>query len=380
MKDSYEKIAKHALIDHRLKTDQMRAIVNIVDTVINHEDAFNSREEILEARSHAIAKAFEAGLLKPIKQDFPEPVKKLWNKDGLRSEQYEFESQPDGNTVKISFIRPDSDEILPCVYYIHGGGMASGSCFEPTYQMWGRVLAKNNVAVAMVDFRNSEIPSMLNMQEVAPFPAGLNDCYSGLLFVHSQKQHLGIDQRIVVAGESGGGNLTLATALKCKQEGRMDLIQHGLYALCPYIAGNWPSGVLNDGKLGTSHVDNQGIFLSLDGNQTTAMGYGIDAFRARNPLAWPSFASVDDLVGLPRCTIVVNEFDPLRDEGILFYRKLLKARVNATCIQSFGTLHGSELMVPSVPDLSLSCAASIAAFVAASPELVHALATNSSKL
>ena len=41
---------------------------------------------------------------------------------GLRIGTHELTSEPDGNTVKIQFIRPDGDETLPCVYYIHGGG------------------------------------------------------------------------------------------------------------------------------------------------------------------------------------------------------------------------------------------------------------------
>ena len=75
-----------------------------------------------------------------------------------------------------------------------------------------------------------------SVPEVAPFPAGLNDCVSGLKWVVANAGQLGIDPaRIIVAGESGGGNLTLATGLKLKQDGELGLIK-GLYALCPYIA------------------------------------------------------------------------------------------------------------------------------------------------
>merc|ERR1712167_26456 len=92
----------------------------------------------------------------------------------------------------------------------------------------------------MVDFRNSEVPSMTN-QKVKPYPAGLNDCYSGLIWCHEHAVELGVDpKRVCVAGESGGGNLAIATALKCKREGRLDLIPNGFFALCPYIAGVWP--------------------------------------------------------------------------------------------------------------------------------------------
>lgn len=51
---------------------------------------------------------------------------------------------------------------------------------------------------------------------------------------------LGIDPgRVIVAGESGGGNLTLATGMRLVRDGEMGLVR-GLYALCPYIAGRWP--------------------------------------------------------------------------------------------------------------------------------------------
>ncbi len=66
------------------------------------------------------------------------------------------------------------------------------------------------VAVAMVDFRNCLQAS--SAPEVEPFPAGLNDCVSGLKWVAENHSALGVDPaRIIVAGESGGGNLTLAT-------------------------------------------------------------------------------------------------------------------------------------------------------------------------
>src|ERR1700761_6239419 len=58
-------------------------------------------------------------------------------------------SQPDGNTINLQVIRPDNDETLACVYYIHGGGMASLSCFDDNYTAWGRLVAAGGVAVVM---------------------------------------------------------------------------------------------------------------------------------------------------------------------------------------------------------------------------------------
>jgi acetyl esterase/lipase len=272
---------------------------------------------------------------------------------GLDVSTYDVTSQPDGNAIKIRFIRPQSDDRLPCVYYIHGGGMASFSCELGMYRSWGRILAHQGVAVAMVDFRNCITPS--SVPEVEPFPAGLNDCVSGLKWVHEHAGELGIDaDHLIVSGESGGGNLTLATGLKLRQDGDLGLVR-GLYALCPYIAGSWPQDRL------PSSTENNGILLDLHDNRG-AVGYGIEAFEAKDPLAWPLFASEDDVRGLVPTVISVNECDPLRDEGIEFYRLLLRAGVPARCRQVMGTIHGTEIFSIACPDISYETAASIAQF------------------
>jgi acetyl esterase/lipase len=273
--------------------------------------------------------------------------------EGLRIETRELTSAPDGNTIKVQFIRPDTDEVLPGVVYLHGGGMQTGSCFDALYRMWGRVLAHQGLAVVMVDFRNCLVPS--SAPEIAPFPAGLNDCVSGVRWTAGNAAELGIDPgRIIVAGESGGGNLTLATGMKLLRDGDMHLVR-GLYALCPYIAGRWPQ------ERFPSSIENEGILLNLHHNRG-AMAYGIEHFEAGNPLAWPSFATEDDVRGLAPTFISVNEADPLRDEGIEFYRLLLRAGVPAQCRVVMGTSHGIDIFAAVVPDIAAQTAASIALF------------------
>ncbi len=272
---------------------------------------------------------------------------------GLTIKTAVFTSQPDGNEIKIQFIRPEGAEILPCVYYIHGGGMQSFSAYDGMYRAWGRIIAAQGVAVAMVDFRNCLQAS--SAPEVAPFPAGLNDCVSGLKWVAANHAALGVDPaRIVIAGESGGGNLTLATGLKLLRDGDIGLIK-GLYALCPYIAGAWP-----DARYPSS-TENNGILLDLHSNRG-AMAYGIEALNAKDPLAWPGFATEADVKGLPPVVISVNECDPLRDEGISFYRLLLKAGQPARCRQVMGTIHGTEIFAAACPEISRDTASDLANF------------------
>src|SRR5262249_44308077 len=146
--------------------------------------------------------------------------------------------------------------------------------------------------------------------------------------------------------------LTLATGLKLKKENDLGLIK-GLYALCPYIAGAWPQDRY------PSSIENNEILLELHNNRG-AMAYGIEAFNAKDPLAWPGFAEEDDVKGFPPTVISVNECDPLRDEGIEFYRLLLRAGVSARCRQVMGTVHGTEIFAVTCPEISRDTASHIA--------------------
>jgi hypothetical protein len=114
--------------------------------------------------------------------------------------------------------------------------------------------------------------------------------YQGVEWLHENSESLRIDKtRIVVAGESGGGNLTLATGMSLKNEGKLDMIK-GLYALCPYIAGIWPL------ESNPSSISNNGIFLDLSDN-SGPVSYGIEELKNKNPLAWPGFAKIEDVKG-----------------------------------------------------------------------------------
>jgi acetyl esterase/lipase len=314
------KLAEDPRIDPRIK-----AVMGAMPAA-SQGDA-ESREQILAEANSEAAQAARQGMDAFMALCDNEDVAPS---TGLDISTHEFTSAPDGNTIQVQLIRPQSDEALPCAYYIHGGGMQIMSCFDGIYQSWGRIIAAQGIAVAMVDFRNCMVAS--SAPEVAPFPAGLNDCVSGVKWLKENAATLGIDPaKIIVAGESGGGNLTLATGLKLKQDGDGDAIR-GLYALCPYIAGHWPQERL------PSSIENNGLLLDLHNNRG-GLAYGIEALEKS-----------------------VNECDPLRDEGIEFYRLLLRAGVPARCRQVMGTIHGTEIFAVACPEISRDTAASIARF------------------
>ena len=337
-------IAEDPRIDPRLKQ-----MLLAMPAVSNPGDA-NSREELVEQANSPVGLARVAELEKIFEGVDSEPTAP---QGGLTVDRLTAVSQPDGNTVNLQVIRPDTNDRLPCVYYIHGGGMQTMSCFYGNYRAWGKIIASQGVVVVMVDFRNCLTPS--SVPQIAPYPAGLNDCVSVLRQLPDLANEFSFDpDNIIVAGESGGGNLTLATGMRLLKDGDIDCIK-GLYALCPYIAGVWPVDE------SPSSIENNGIMIDLHNNRG-AMAYGIEEYNNENPLAWPRFATEEDVKGLPSTMISVNECDPLRDEGVNFYRLLLGSGVRAFCRQVMGTTHGTEVFPLTAPDIARETAVSIAAF------------------
>ncbi len=248
----------------------------------------------------------------------------------------------DGNDVTLYIHRPANvDGAVPAILHLHGGGMAILEAADGNYNRWRDELAATGMVVVGVEFRNAA-----GKLGPFPFPAGLNDCAAALAWVGDNKAALGIS-KLVVSGESGGGNLTLATTLKAKQDGKLDLID-GVYAQCPYISGVYGT---KDPAL-ASLWENDGYFLECTMMGALAKTYDPSGDNATNPLAWPYHAPVEDLAGLPPHVISVNQLDPLRDEGLAYAAKLLRAGVPTVSRTVNGTCHAGDcLFADSMPDV-----------------------------
>lgn len=259
----------------------------------------------------------------------------------------------DSNDISLYIHRPTgSAGPRPGILHIHGGGMVILSATGASYRRWRDELAALDLVVIGIEFRNAA-----GALGCHPFPAALNDCTSALEWMHARRDELGLSQ-LVVSGESGGGNLTLATSLKARREGRLDRID-GVYAQCPYISGTY-AGLPPELP---SLQENDGYFIAND-----MMGYFVEAYdpgaaNLTNPLAWPWHASVDDLVGMPPHVISVNELDPLRDEGLDYYRKLVQAGVPTFCRTVNGTCHSGDLLMPgAMPEVYAASVRDLATF------------------
>ncbi len=259
----------------------------------------------------------------------------------------------DGNEVTLFVSRPDrADGPLPAIVHFHGGAMAIASADDAGYRYLRESLAVTGLVTVGVEFRNSG-----GRLGPHPYPAGLNDCAAATRWVHANRADLGVSH-LIVAGESGGGNLTLTVTHRAKREGWLAEIA-GAYAQCPYISNRW----LDYPDELPSLRENDGYFISCQQAALLGSIYDPGNTHAGDPTCWAGVASHEDLVGLPPHVISVNELDPLRDEGLAYYRRLLAAGVPAAGRIVVGTCHGGDLLFPTLmPDVFAASVRDISGF------------------
>lgn len=244
----------------------------------------------------------------------------------------------DGNEITLHVFRPAGvTGPLPGIVYTHGGGMTIIRTDNRLHRRWCTDVAAAGCVVVMVDFRNA-----WTAEAHHPFPAGVEDCLAGVLWVDEHRDQLGLSS-LVVQGESGGGNLAIATTLLAKRRDRLDAID-GVHAGIPYISGGYSWD--RDRRIAElpSLVENDGFFVETNSMALLVRAYDPTGEHAEDPLAWPYFATEEDLRGLPPFVISVNELDPLRDEGVAFARKLARAGVDVAARINLGLTHGADVI------------------------------------
>ena len=253
--------------------------------------------------------------------------------EGVTSEAQVIEGGA-GNEITLFIHRPVGRSArMPGLVHLHGGGMTILAAADAGYVRLRDELAAAGMVVVGVEFRNAG-----GKLGPHPFPAGLDDCAAAVRWVHAHRDELGIGA-LLVSGESGGGNLTLAVTHRARREGWLDAID-GVYAQCPYISGLWAAPPADLPSL----RENDDYFIGCGGMAILARAYDPDRAHAGDPECWPYAATVDDLRGMPPHVISVNELDPLRDEGLAYYRRLAAAGVPVTARTVNGTCHAGDLL------------------------------------
>jgi acetyl esterase len=233
---------------------------------------------------------------------------------------------PDGAPdVPIIIYRPKAATgLLPGVVDFHGGAFIMGSA-QMDHMANVRIANVVNAVVVSIDYR---------LAPEHPFPAGVEDCYAGLLWTHANAADLGIDTaRLAVTGGSAGGALAAAVALMARDRGGP--------AIC-FQALNIP---VTDDRLVTwsSRKFTDVPMFNRPGAENMWLSYLGPGYESRetSPYAAPNRAP--DLSGLPPAYIQTMDLDPLRDEGIDYAKRLMATGISVELHAYPGTFHGSGM-------------------------------------
>lgn len=224
--------------------------------------------------------------------------------------------------IAVRVYRPSSAEPLPVVVYAHGGGFVF--CDLDSHDGLCRSFANLVPAVVVsVDYR------------LAPehrWPAAAEDLYAATRWVADNAAEIGGDAtRIVVGGDSAGGNLAAATALMARDHGGPALAAQVL--LYPVIAADFETE--------SYRLYGKGFYNPRPALQWYWDQYVPSSADRTHPYASPLHA---DLAGLPPAVVVIAGHDPLRDEGAAYADALAAAGVRTARCDFEGGIHGFMTM------------------------------------
>lgn len=222
-----------------------------------------------------------------------------------------------GEPLTVRLYRPSSQPGLPIVLFFHGGGFLLGNL--ETHDAMARELANRaNAVIVAVDYR---------LAPEYPFPAALDDCILALEWVIAEAAALSVDPtRISLAGDSAGGQLAVATALRCSGSGTRLRHVALLYPLLDPRRASPSVRALAEGYMLT------GSFIE----------WAWSAYSGSPKIPDSPLFDVERAVleNCPPTTIVTAQFDPLRDEGEAFFARLERAGVPAELKCYEGMIHG----------------------------------------
>src|ERR1700722_2794408 len=211
------------------------------------------------------------------------------------------------------------------ILHIHGGGFVLGNLdFE--HRRCVKLTLEAECLVVSVDYR---------LAPEHPYPAGLDDCSRALDWLHDHAEDMDVDvTRIGVAGSSAGGCPAAGLALRARDRGGLPLA----FQLLIYP--------VTDCQLSTPSITTFWDGPGFSGHNATEMWSLYLSHGAVVPDEYASPALAQDLTGLPPAFVSIVEFDPLRDEGIEYARRLIDANVEVEVREFPGTWHGFDLHAP----------------------------------
>lgn len=249
-----------------------------------------------------------------------------------------------GGEITVRVYTPFGEGPFPAHLYLHGGGFWIGTLdqFNPDCRT---LCAGAACVVVSVDYR------------LAPehkFPTAAEDSYAALLWTVEHAAALRIDPtHMSVGGASAGGNLAAVVSLMARDRGGPPIVFQLLEIPVTDLTMSQPSIIENG----------DGYMLTRAAMEQYRDFYLATPADATHPYASPLLAP--DLTRLPPALVVTAEFDPLRDEGEAYGRRLQQAGVPTTIRRMDGHIHGSIFLTKLLPSARAYREESIAALRAA---------------
>ena len=212
---------------------------------------------------------------------------------------------------------------LPVLLFLHGGGWVTESV--DTYDRVCAGLAK--------DTGHAVVSAGYRLAPEFPFPAGLEDCYAVAKAIYTNRFLLNTEpSRITLIGDSAGGNLAAALSLMARDRG--EFMPQRQVLIYPAVNNDY-----SEASPFPSVMENGSDFLLTRQKLCQYLDYYQSSEEDRQN---PYFAPIlePDLSGQPRTLILTAEFDPLRDEGEAYGRKLLEAGNEVEIHRIKDALHG----------------------------------------
>jgi acetyl esterase len=231
--------------------------------------------------------------------------------------------------LPIRIYRPVKGSVLPALVFFHGGGWVLNNL--DSYEQALRSLAnKGKFVVIAVNYQKA--PEQ-------PFPVPFDDCYATLNWVYENSAQLGINEsQIGVGGDSAGGNLAAAVAIKARDQGDFNLA----FQLLIYPCND------NEMKYDSAYNNAVGYGLSTQSMEWFWKQYLSRKADAKNPYAVP--AAAKDFRGLAPAIITTAELDPLLDDGYNYPELLRKSGVATVYREYDGVIHGYFTLAAITPE------------------------------
>jgi acetyl esterase len=226
-----------------------------------------------------------------------------------------------GGPLRLRIYTPHGTGPFPLLVFYHGSGFVL--CSLDTHDgMCRNLCAGAGHVVVSVDYR---------LAPEHPFPDAPDDCLAATRWAAAHAAELGADaSRMTICGDSAGGNLAAVTALRLRDEGGPRPIgQMLLYPVTDWHTPGTPSYVENAEGYGLTRATMEWFLGHYIADPAT---------QATHPHAAPLRAP--DLSGLPPAYVSTAEYDPLRDEGEAYTRRLREAGVKVTLTRFAGMNHG----------------------------------------